>query len=111
LIIFAHKAFKLNKINIFKGYKKMANHKSAKKRIKQTIKKTERNRFYRTRMKNIIRAVREAVEAGDRAKAEEAFKVANKKLHHFVSKGILKKQTASRRVSRLHKLVNSMDAA
>ena len=89
----------------------MAHHKSAKKRIKQTIKKTERNRYYRTRMKNIIRAVREAAEAGDKEKAKEAFKIANKQLHHYVSKGFLKKQTASRKVSRLHKLVNDIEAA
>jgi len=88
----------------------MANHKSAKKRAKQTIVRTERNRYYRTRMKNIIRAVREAVEAGDKEKANEAFKVANKQLHHFVSKGFIKKQTVSRKVSRLHKLVNSLAA-
>jgi len=88
----------------------MANHKSAKKRAKQTIVRTERNRYYRTRMKNIIRAVREAVEAGDKEKASEAFKVANKQLHHFVSKGFIKKQTVSRKVSRLHKLVNSLAA-
>ena len=89
----------------------MANHKSAKKRIKQTAKKTERNRYYRTRMKNIVKAVRVAVESGDKEKAMEAFKIANKQLHHFVSKGFLKKQTASRKVSRLHKLVNSLEAA
>ncbi len=89
----------------------MANHKSAKKRIRQTIKRTERNRYYRTRLKNIVRAVREAVEAGDVAKAQEAFKIANRQIHHFVSKGFLKKQTASRKVSRLHKLVNSLQAA
>jgi small subunit ribosomal protein S20 len=89
----------------------MAHHKSAKKRIKQTVKKTGRNRYYRTRMKNIIRAVREAAEAGDKEKALEAFKIANKQLHHYVSKGFLKKQTASRKVSRLHKLVNSIEAA
>ncbi len=89
----------------------MANHKSAKKRIKQTIKRTERNRYYRTRMKNIVKAVRQAVEAGDKSAATEAFKIANKQLHHFVSKGFLKKQTAARKVSRLHKLVNSLDAA
>ncbi len=89
----------------------MAHHKSAKKRIKQTIKKTERNRYYRTRMKNIVRAVREAAEAGDKEKALEAFKVANKQLHHYVSKGFLKKETASRKVSRLHKLVNNIEAA
>ncbi len=89
----------------------MANHKSAKKRAKQTIKKTERNRYYRTRYKNIVKAVRAAVEEGNKEAALEAFKVANKQLHHFVSKGFLKKQTASRKVSRLHKLVNSLEAA
>ncbi len=89
----------------------MAHHKSAKKRIKQTVKKTERNRYYRTRMKNIVKAVKVAAESGDKEKALEAFKVANKQLHHFVSKGFLKKQTASRKVSRLHKLVNSIEAA
>jgi len=86
----------------------MANHKSAKKRIKQTIKRTERNRFYRTRIKNITKAVIEAVEAGDLEKANETFKVANKKLHSFVSKGILKKNTAARKVSRLNKLVKEL---
>lgn len=88
----------------------MANHKSAKKRAKQTIKKTERNRYYRTRYKNIVKAVRAAVEEGNKEAALEAFKVANKQLHHFVSKGFLKKQTASRKVSRLNKLVNSLEA-
>ncbi len=89
----------------------MAHHKSAKKRILQTAKKTERNRYYRTRLKNIVKAVRSAAEAGDKAAAQEAFKVANRQLHSFVSKGFLKKQTASRKISRLHKLVNSIEAA
>jgi len=41
----------------------MANNKSAKKRILQTTVRTERNRYYRTRIKNIVKAVHEAVEA------------------------------------------------
>jgi len=89
----------------------MAHHKSAKKRIKQTIKKTERNRYYRTRLKNVVRSVKEAVESGDKEKAAAAFRIANRQLHHFVSKGFLKKQTVSRKISRLHKLVNSIEAA
>ena len=89
----------------------MAHHKSAKKRILQTAKRTERNRYYRTRLKNIVKAVRSAAEAGDKTAAEAAFKVANQQLHSFVSKGFLKKQTASRKISRLHKLVNSIEAA
>jgi small subunit ribosomal protein S20 len=89
----------------------MAHHKSAKKRILQTAKRTERNRYYRTRLKNIVKAVRSAAEAGNKTAAQEAFKVANQQLHSFVSKGFLKKQTASRKISRLHKLVNSIEAA
>ncbi len=89
----------------------MANHKSAAKRARQTEKRTERNRFYRTRLKNISRSVREAVVSGDANAANEALKVANKSFHSFVSKGFLKKETASRRVSRLAKLVNSLSVA
>ncbi|RDU73272.1 30S ribosomal protein S20 [Helicobacter anseris] len=86
----------------------MANHKSAEKRIRQTIKRTERNRYYRTRIKNIIKAVRESVAANDVTKAQEALKIANKELHKFVSKGIIKKNTASRRVSRLNAAVKKI---
>ncbi len=89
----------------------MAHHKSALKRIRQTAKRTIRNRFYRTRIKNITKAVREAVAAGDREKAVEALKIANREFHKYVSKGVLKKNTAARKVSRLHKLVNSMTEA
>jgi small subunit ribosomal protein S20 len=89
----------------------MAQHKSSKKRIKQTIVKTERNRYYRTRLKNIVKAVHEAVEANDAALAQETFKKANKQIHSFVSKGFLKKETASRKVSRLNKLINTVQAA
>jgi small subunit ribosomal protein S20 len=89
----------------------MAHHKSAKKRILQTAVKTERNRYYRTRLKNIVKAVHTAVEANDAAAAKEAFKVANRQIHALVSKGFIKKTTAARKVSRLHKLVNSLEAA
>lgn len=88
----------------------MANHKSSEKRARQTLKRTERNRFYRTRLKNITKKVRQAVEANDKELAVESLKLANKEFHSFVSKGFLKKQTAARRVSRLAKLVNSMDS-
>ncbi len=86
----------------------MANHKSSLKRIRQTIVRTERNRFYRTRLKNIVKDVRSAIDAGNKTEAEAAFKVANKQLHTFVSKGILKKETAARKVSRLHRAVNAI---
>ncbi len=86
----------------------MANHKSALKRIRQTKVRTERNRFYRTRLKNITRDVLEAVEAGDKTAAEGAMKIANQEIHKLVSKGLLKKNTAARRVSRLQLKVNAV---
>ncbi|CAM2759033.1 MULTISPECIES: 30S ribosomal protein S20 [Helicobacter] len=89
----------------------MANHKSAEKRIRQTLKRTERNRFYKTRLKNIVKAVREAVAHNDVPKAQDALKVANKELHKFVSKGVLKKNTASRKVSRLNASVKKIALA
>lgn len=86
----------------------MANHKSAEKRIRQTLKRTERNKYYRTRVKNLSRALNEAVDANDVAKAQEALKVANKDIHSFVSKGILSKNTAARKISRLNARVKKI---
>ncbi len=86
----------------------MANHKSAEKRVRQTKVKTERNRFYKTRIKNVTKNVLAAVEASDKEAAVVAMKAANKYIHHCVSKGILKKGTAARKVSRLQVKVNSL---
>lgn len=89
----------------------MAHNKSAKKRILQTAVRTERNRYYRTRIKNITKAVLEAVNAADKTAATTAFAIANKNIHSLVSKGFIKKTTAARKVSRLHKMVNAIEAA
>jgi len=86
----------------------MANHKSAEKRAKQTKVRTERNRFYKTRIKNVTKDVLAAVEAADKEKASEAMKTANKYIHHCVAKGILKKGNAARKVSRLQVKVNAI---
>ncbi len=88
----------------------MAHHQSTIKRIRQTAKRTERNRYYRTRLKNIVKAVVVAAEANDKAAAEEAFKVANRQIHKMVSRGFLKKTTAARKVSRLNHMVNKIAA-
>jgi small subunit ribosomal protein S20 len=86
----------------------MANHKSSEKRARQTKVKTERNRFYKTRIKNLTKNVLTAVSANDAATADTAFAAANKDIHSYVNKGILTKNTAARKVSRLAKLVNSL---
>ncbi|EIN5828875.1 30S ribosomal protein S20, partial [Campylobacter jejuni] len=56
----------------------------------------------------ITKAVREAAANGNKNAANEALKVANKSIHAMVSRGFIKKQTASRRVSRLALLVNKI---
>jgi small subunit ribosomal protein S20 len=88
----------------------MANHKSAEKRARQNIARAERNRFYKTRIKNLTKAVKVAVEAGDKEAATVALKDANKSFHSYATKGILKKNTAARRISRLSKLVSTVAA-
>lgn len=89
-----------------KGLIYMANHKSALKRVRQTKVKTERNRFYKTRIKNLVRKFSEAIEAKNEEESKQAFKNINKSFHKFVSKGIFKKNTASRKVSNLHSQLN-----
>lgn len=88
----------------------MAHHKSTIKRIRQTKVRTQRNRFYRTRITNITRAVKEAVAAGKKEDALKALQVADKEFQKFVGKKIIKKNTAARKVSRLAKLVNSLES-
>ena len=55
----------------------MANHKSSEKRARQTRVKTERNRFYKTRIKNVTKNVLAAIEIADKEKAIETMKTAN----------------------------------
>jgi small subunit ribosomal protein S20 len=86
----------------------MANHKQTAKRARQTVVKTERNRFYKTRIKNVTKSVLTAIEANDKEAAVAAMKTANKYLHHCVSKNILKLGTASRKVSRLQQRINAL---
>ena len=86
----------------------MANHKSAIKRIRQNLKRNERNRYVRSTMRTYIRKVRTAVDAGDATQAGEALALAIKTIDKAASKGVIHKNQASRRISRLQKLVNGV---
>ena len=88
----------------------LANHKQAIKRIRQTKKRTERNRFVRSTMRTYIKRVRVAVEAGDKAAATDALREAQRKIHKAATKGVIHRNQANRRVSRLTTLVAGMDA-
>ena len=89
----------------------MANHKSAEKRIRQTKVRTERNRYYKTRIKDITRSLKEALETKDLSKAQEIMKQINQSFHSYASKGILTKNTAARKVSRLNASVKKLALA
>ena len=86
----------------------MANHKSAIKRHKQSLKKAERNRAARTRIKNVVKAVRAAVMSNDREAASVALVKANSVLDKYAGKAVHWKN-AARKMSRLARAVNSME--
>ncbi len=89
----------------------MANIKSAKKRIKVINRKTARNRRVKEHLKTVLKAFDSAIESGDFEQAAEKLKLAEKKLMQAAAKGTIKKQAASRKVSRLTKRFNAAKAA
>lgn len=88
----------------------MANTSSAKKATRQMIRRTATNKARRSRVKSEVRAVEEAIKAGDRSKAEAALKAAQPILVRTAQKGMMHKKSASRKVSRLSKRVSAMSA-
>ena len=79
----------------------MANHKSAEKRARQTTKRTAVNRLRRSKVRGAVKKLETAIIAGDKAAATEALKAAQPALDRGVSKGVIHKKTASRKLSRL----------
>jgi small subunit ribosomal protein S20 len=88
----------------------MAHHRSAKKRIRQTIKRTEVNRARTSRVRTFIKRVEKAVAAGDAAEARAALQLAEPEIRRAVTRRVLKLNTASRRISRLSRKVNGLSA-
>jgi small subunit ribosomal protein S20 len=89
----------------------MANHPSAKKRHRQTLKRTAVNRARIGRIRTFIKKVEQAVASGDREAARSALRAAEPEIRRGVNKGVLKLNTASRRISRLSKKVNLLASA
>lgn len=87
----------------------MANIKSQIKRNRTNEKRRIRNQAVKSELKTMIRKTREAVEAGDKAAAEENLRVASRKLDVAVSKGVIHKNQAANRKSRLAARVNAME--
>ncbi|MEO0679655.1 MAG: 30S ribosomal protein S20 [Pseudomonadota bacterium] len=88
----------------------MANSPSARKRIRQIERRTEVNKARRSRIRTFIRKVEEAIGAGDASAAGEALRLAQPEIMRGVSKGVMHKNTASRKVSRLASRVKQLTA-
>lgn len=88
----------------------MANIKSAKKRIKVIETKTMHNKAIKSQVKSSVKKVLVAVEAGDVTEAKASLQTAIGEINKAKSKGIFHPKTASRKVSRLTKFVNKMEA-
>ena len=86
----------------------MANIKSAKKRVRTSAVRAERNKSVKSAVKTDIKKVEAAVAAKDQAAAQEALTAATKAIEMAGSKGIYHKNNVARKVSRLTKLVNTI---
>ncbi len=88
----------------------MANHKSAIKRHKQSLNRAARNRAARTRVKSAIKDVRAAIQGKDKNQADTSLTVATSVLAKAAGKGALHWKKAARKISRLARAVNSIEA-
>ena len=88
----------------------MANPNSAKKATRKIVRRTEVNKARRSRMRGFVRKVEEAIASGDKAAAEAALKAAQPELQRAATKGVMHRNTASRKVSRLAQRVKTLSA-
>jgi small subunit ribosomal protein S20 len=88
----------------------VANHKSAEKRNRQAQIRRLRNRINRSKMKNVVRSLNEAIDSGSVEEAKEALQAAVPVIAKTASKGTIHKKNASRKISRLTRRVNTLEA-
>ncbi|MFN4229304.1 30S ribosomal protein S20 [Parvibaculum sp.] len=86
----------------------MANTKSAKKAIRKIAAKTAVNRDRRSRMRTFVRKVEEAIASGNKSEAEAALRAAQPEIMRAAQKGVIHKNTASRKVSRFAQRVKAL---
>ena len=87
----------------------MANHKSAKKRIRRNSKFEIVNKVRKSKVRTFVKKVENAINNNDKKLANETFKVAQPEMHKSVSKGVFKKNTISRKLSRLSKKIKLLN--
>jgi small subunit ribosomal protein S20 len=89
----------------------MANHQSALKRIRQNQKRYLHNRTFRNRARTLVKKAEAAISSGDLDTAREATRSAVRDLDKLASRGVVKKENAARRKSRLMRKLASLEAA
>jgi len=88
----------------------MANHASAKKRIRQTKRRTQVNQRRLSTARTYIRKVEAAIQGGNKAEAEAALKAAEPHMVRGAAKGVMQRNTVARKLSRLSKQIKGMAA-
>ena len=86
----------------------MANTASARKRIRQNERRTERNHARKSRMRTFVKKVEAAIAGGDKAAAREALRTAQPEMQRAVSKGVAHRNTIARKLSRLSTRVKAL---
>lgn len=88
----------------------MANTAQSKKRARQAERRTSVNKARRSRIRTYLRKVEEAIAGGDAAVAKDALKTAQPEVMRGVTKGVMHKNTASRKISRLSARIKTLSA-
>ena len=86
----------------------MANHASAKKRIRRNARMENVNKVRKNRVRSFIKKVELALDKADKVLAQEAFRIAQPEMHRSVTKGVFKKNTMSRKLSRLSSRIKNI---
>ena len=89
----------------------MANTASARKRIRQIAKRTERNHARKSRMRTFIKKVETACATGDKAAAQEALRLAQPEMQRAATKGVIHANTVARKLSRLSARIKALASA
>lgn len=89
----------------------MANNPSARKRIRQTLKRTARNQARKSRMRTFVKKVEAAIASGDKGAAAEALREAQPEMQRAATKGVVHSNMVARKLSRLSARVKALASA
>ena len=89
----------------------MTKHPSAQKRHRQSVKRHARNQAIRSRVRTVVRRVRESIEARNSGEARTQLQSATRAIDKAVTKGVIHRNTAARKISRLTRAVQKLAAS